>query len=169
MHGGTNPGPPKGSKNSLCHGIYACGLLDGEEEAFREAQVGKLDLEIKMLKIVLRRAYRAKAELARVEAAGGDGHVPYETSRDELTEGVRDQQGRAVVTKKTVKVHSVRRRRDFDEEIIRYSRAIERLERTRTQIVGGGGGGGRAQAFADLIDKMIAGAAEGDRGGDPDN
>ena len=59
LHGGHNPGAPKGNKNNLKHGVYSRALLDDDERALYETLVvNSMDDEIRMMKIRLHRALR---------------------------------------------------------------------------------------------------------------
>lgn len=55
-------GAPIGNKQTRDFGIYECGLIDEEEkDLFEGLSLDSLDYEIKMLRMRLRRAYRADA------------------------------------------------------------------------------------------------------------
>lgn len=64
MHGGTNPGPAKGSQHALKHGIYSTALTDDEKELWGDIEIGNLDNELRMVRIQYLRALKGGVEHA---------------------------------------------------------------------------------------------------------
>lgn len=62
MHGGKNPGAPRGNQNALKHGGYSRVIRDSERELYDQIQVGTLDDEIKFCKLLLARIGEAQKE-----------------------------------------------------------------------------------------------------------
>ena len=60
LHGGLSTGAPKGSKNALKNGIYATGLTSQERGFWHAVPVGGLHEEIKLARVLVRRALIAK-------------------------------------------------------------------------------------------------------------
>lgn len=140
MHGGTNPGAPKGNKNNRIHGIYSVGLTDEEIPIFDQVELGTVDAELRMTKIRLRRALRAELTdtelelIERTESPSMPGGLP---DYDEMVK------------------QEVLKRRDYAPVIDRLMGRIESLEKTRRELMNSGGGdGGLEKALADLIEKL---------------
>lgn len=60
MHGGTNPGPPKGNLNAWKYGGYSRAILPAERELYNLIKVGDLDEEIRICKLLLVRTAEAQ-------------------------------------------------------------------------------------------------------------
>lgn len=60
MHGGTNPGAPKGNQNAVTHGFYARGLHPDEAAGWDDVPLGDLDNEIKLCRVQLARVTAAQ-------------------------------------------------------------------------------------------------------------
>lgn len=105
MHGGKSPGPPQGNKNALKHGLCAKGFLIGEEKIWDDLPLGSLDDEIKVARIMLRRAFvadnpeqvtlflrrveRLEATRAAINEKGQGSHDPRATAR-QICETIRE-------------------------------------------------------------------------------
>jgi hypothetical protein len=115
LHGGKSTG----SRGALKHGIYSSGIAPDERELWEQIEVGSLDDEIRLAKLQLIRAAKAKLDQAdelethQETAESGHGmHGPY------------------------TKTSTVRKRPDFDGAIDRLLRRVGQLEAQRAQLTG---------------------------------
>lgn len=152
VHGGASTGPknpnkPYGNKNAVSHGLYASGLLDGEHEIYDSMEIGKVDDEIRITRILLKRAIDGQSRWERQKAAGGgDGELElYETTLN----GVASRDGQAV----SGRVKRVRRKKDFTTEIIRYTKMIGDLEVKKAHLESASKGGDDMEALRESIMK----------------
>ena len=140
MHGGTSPGAKKGNKYSLKHGLYSDGLLDGEENIFNAVEFGTLDNEIKMARVMLARAHAAQATYLKQAKhrpeddphgmeLGQVNDVDYNTG---TKEGKKDKKDK---TFKIVERTVHRRKKDFSEEIRKWTKTVSDLELKRKQLL----------------------------------
>lgn len=116
LHGGTNPGAPKGNQNARKFGIYSDTLTADERSIWNDIELGTLDDDIKIAKLQLRRAL-----IAQAKAEEGDGlELEVET----------DSNGPAGSTKSTQ-----RRRRGYEDIINRLLGRIGDLEAKRAELL----------------------------------
>jgi hypothetical protein len=153
LHGGKSTGPKKPNKpmgNSLAqtHGLYAVGMYPEEMDMYGTIAIGSLQDEIRIAKILLRRAMRAQLmwEMARGEIARANSgqvrQVMLESGLwdvDELTTetGVAgvDKDGNIIdIDKQRI----VRRKTDFANEIRQYQRLLVSLEAEHARLQEGG-------------------------------
>ena len=153
MHGGKSTGPKdrekaaesqRGNSNAERHGLYAVGMYPTEMDIYGTIAVGSLEDEIKMTKLLLRRACRAQLmwEMARGEISRASNS----TVRDKMLEsGLWDvdelttETGIAGVTKEGEivdidKQRIVRRKTSFADEIRHYERLLAKLEETHARL-----------------------------------
>lgn len=119
MHGGNNPGLPKGSKCARKYGIYDVGLTDAEKEIYFEIPLGNLDHEIRMIKVQLARALKAQKESTSKAFVQKDLKTVSETRTDNTLE----------------REEKTRKEPDFAKIIHMFSGRITSLEKTRTEIL----------------------------------
>lgn len=118
LHGGASTGPKdlRGNKNRATPGsLYSKFLSDEELELSDAVELGKVDDELKLCRIRLRRA------LAEEDAARGMPEL-------ESMQAKADKDPQGLVT---MQVHQVSRRRDYSSLVDRLLARIESLERTR--------------------------------------
>jgi hypothetical protein len=158
MHGGKSTGPKDkakqaaaqaGNENSRSHGLYADGLHADEFDLYGTIEIGNLKDEIKMTRVLLKRAFRAQLawELARGELNRADDATVKDAmigsglfNVDELSTEV----GIAGVTKEgdivdIDKNRIVRRKTSFADEIRHYQRLLTKLEETHARLQEGAG------------------------------
>ncbi len=80
MHGGTNPGAPKGNTNGIRHGIYAKALRPDELEEWEHIEVDGLDDEIRLVKIQL---VRAQIEINKLDSPPEESALPVVEIRED--------------------------------------------------------------------------------------
>lgn len=121
-HGGASTGPKdaRGNKNAAKPGsLYSKYLSDEELDLVDSVELGKVDDELMLCRIRLRRA------LAEEDAARGMPEL-------ESVQASADKNQRGVVT---MQVHQVSRRRDYSSVVDRLMARIESLERTRLLLL----------------------------------
>jgi hypothetical protein len=157
VHGGMSTGaktPRYGNKDAQKYGIYAAGYTDEEIKVLDSVPIGKLDDEIKAVRILVARAMRA---LKEVESAPNtlENKAGFELAEIELA-SVGDRKRQRTVSK----------RPDFRAIIDRGMGRITSLERARAEILSLGTDdmGQRAKAILDAIKSMDA-IEEGPAGG----
>ena len=125
---------PLGNLNSLKHGLYSDALLPGEGLLYESTEVGKLDHEIKITKLRLRRAYiaeRQQQELLASDDAREQQKALALDSTDTDTERVGFAEGKITSTK------VIRRTTDFGRAIHNLIGQLTRLENQRVLMLGG--------------------------------
>lgn len=153
LHGGKSTGPKDkekasasklGNKHTVEHGLYAVGMHPEEKDIYGTIAIGSLQDEIKMTKLLLRRACRAQLlwEVARGEINATENHSVREVmiesglyDVDELiTEtGVAgvDKEGNIIdIDKQRI----ARRKTSFADEIRHYERLLAKLEETHARL-----------------------------------
>lgn len=149
MHGGKNTGartPHKAfnNKNAMRLGLYTEAMYPDEQDIYGTIEIGSLQDEIKMVRLLLRRAMRAQFlwEVVRGDIA----RSPDGTVRDAmLASGLWDieelvtETGISGYDKDGVpleidKSKIVRRKTDFHDEIRQYARLLHRLEGQHQQL-----------------------------------
>jgi hypothetical protein len=147
-----NPGgAPKGSSNGSVSSIYSKGLLDDEVELFGKIDVAGLDDEIRMAKLMLRRAIVAQSRVQRIREIAeqqGDSATPesvameltrLEFTADEAPDPDR-KGGKAKPEPTTLRLTKrVFEGRDYWNEVQRFLGRIERLTATRATMGGNAG------------------------------
>ena len=135
LHGGTNPGAPKGNQNARKHGIYSDTLTVDEQGLWDDINVGSLDDDIRIAKLQLRRALMAQAK-----AEAGDGLdldlESVNTFMPEVSGGEGDdgeEVGQREQPRQTTTVQ--RRRRGYEDIINRLLGRIGDLEAKRAEIL----------------------------------
>ena len=118
VHGGASTGPktPNCAGNALKHGIYSEFLTDDENELAETIELGRVDDELKLCRIRLRRAL--EAEYAAQEELEIDEEIYREGGGDNV----------AAHEKKLKK-------RDYSTAIDKILGRIESLERTRRDLL----------------------------------
>jgi hypothetical protein len=153
LHGGKSTGPSPenaaGNSNALQHGLYSVGMHPHEMDIYGTIEIGTMKDEIKITKLLLRRACRAQLmwELARGEISRAGGS----TVRDKMLEsGLWDvdelttETGVAGIDKEgnivdIDKQRIVRRKTSFTDEIRHYERLLAKLEETHARLQEGAG------------------------------
>lgn len=122
LHGGVNPGAPKGNQNARKHGIYSDTLTADEESLWELIDVSSLDDQIRIAELQLRRAL-----IAQNKAEAGDG-----LDLDAILEnaGSGDEGGYANTS-------TQRRRRPYEDIINRLLGRIGDLKAKRAAIIAG--------------------------------
>lgn len=120
-HGGESPGAQVGNQWTKKHGIYGTYLTADEIASVDviRAQTGKLDAEIELLRVRIRRALKAEA---CAESNEHDGL--------ELQKFVDKQ-----ATEFTAGPERIYERVDYNGHIERLTRRLESLERTRAELL----------------------------------
>ena len=127
-HGGKIKGPPLGCQNQLVHGLYARYMTQDEDAVFDAIPVGRLEDEIKVLKLRLRRALAGQEMWDEQEARAVEEEELLETmplvqfEKEDKDVVLKDEPHRL----KRRKI--LRRKRDFLDEILRIAGTIGRLE-----------------------------------------
>lgn len=158
MHGGTSTGPTaagrakiseinKGNKNAENLGLYADGMHPHEQDIYGMVAVGDLQHEIRMTRLMLKRAYRAQFiwEAVRGQIARTREHGIKEAMLesglwdiDELvTETGTTGFDKDGIPQDIDKQRVVRRKTDFNAEIRQYAKLLDRLENTQRQLLEG--------------------------------
>lgn len=129
LHGGTNPGAPKGNQNARKHGIYSDTLTADEQGLWEEINVGSLDDDIRIAKLQLRRAL-----IAQAKAEAGDGlDLDLESVHTQATDPVEEGDEPVEPGKPSRTVQ--RRRRGYEDIINRLLGRIGDLESKRAQMI----------------------------------
>jgi len=119
LHGGASTGPKKpavGNKNAAKPGsIYSQFLTPEEQEAFDALELGRVDDELRLMRIRLARALKAEEESA---------------NKPELDSVTQRQGGGPSTVAKEVTL----KRRDYTKIIDSVTARIESLERTRAEL-----------------------------------
>lgn len=137
VHGGTNPGPPLGSKNGMTHGIYSTTYTEEEKALYSSMPLGIVDDELRMCRIRLVRALAAEK---------------MSDNKPELYE-MSVQTGRA--GRDTPQGEKKFRRTDFAHIIDRLTGRIESLERTRAELISNGAGGVGDEVIGRIVVEVI--------------
>jgi hypothetical protein len=116
MHGGKTP---KGTKGNRKHGLYSAALSPDEQEAWDEIQVGNVDREIRMAKIMLNRCLELNARINQ------DPNTMKNMAGLELSEVKSSEEG----------VSTTSKRPDTLMLIDRYMGRIASLEKTRAELL----------------------------------
>ena len=153
LHGGKAVPAPKGHKRALKHGLYTPGLLTGEKELvplFLKS-LGSIDEELIMVKIKLRRAWRAQKmweEAKRIKDTSKENQVTkgkikfrrqktdtkhYSLESEEVTASkIYDNNG-VEHTNRTVK--TVTKKEDYSGEIKTLTKLVSQLEMKRKELL----------------------------------
>ncbi len=129
MHGGNSPGPPKGSRHALKHGIYVKGFSPEELSDLPgiRATIGGVDEELVVAKIQLQRALKV---LRGVES-GEDEELGFELAERKEEDAFLSHDGETLPgTKRT----TVRKRPDYRAVIDRLLGRIAHLETVRASL-----------------------------------
>ena len=132
FHGGTNPGPPKGSTNGLKHGIYKAGYSEEEIKDLDtiRATIGKLDEELTLAKVMLKRTWVAMATAEKDQSAGFEMSEIKQTQRP--VAGV-DAQGNAITSMQTTR-EVIQKRPDYRAISDRFLARITNMEIARSNL-----------------------------------
>lgn len=117
-----------GGKSLRKHGIYAAVLSEEEQNAYDQIPIGRLDDELKIARIRLMRALKAKKE---VDDAPDD---PTNRAGMEIAE-IKQRTGKAGEQTVRAEQEISRRRTDYEAIIDRYLGRIGSLERTRAELL----------------------------------
>lgn len=124
LHGGTNPGAPKGNQNARKHGIYSDTLTADEQGLWDEISIGSLDDDIRIAKLQLRRAL-----IAQAKAEAGDGlTLDWERVQVPAVEEGQEEAGQPAITRD-------RRRQGYEDIINRLLGRIGDLEAKRAEMM----------------------------------
>lgn len=127
LHGGATP---KGGSGRPSHGIYRKTLSEEEQALWAAIQIGSVDDEIRMMKVMLNRAIELNAE---IRAAPND---PKNLAGFELTEIQRSSKGGKN------DINSTSKRPDTVAMIDRFAGRIAMLEKTRAELIAAAAGEG---------------------------
>lgn len=132
LHGGMNPGAPKGNQNARKHGIYSDTLTADEEGLWELIDVSSLDDEIRIAELQLRRAL-----IAQNKAEAGDGLDLDLDSVNTVLPAVSEdgEDGTGEQPRQTTTVQ--RRRRPYEDIINRLLGRIGDLKAKRATIIAG--------------------------------
>lgn len=125
LHGGATP---KGGPGRPSHGIYRKTLSDEEQALWAEIQIGSVDDEIRMMKVMLNRAIELNAE---IRLSPND---PKNLAGFELTEITRSSKGGKN------DINSTSKRPDTVAMIDRFAGRIASLEKTRAELLAAAAG-----------------------------
>ena len=131
-HGGKTPPTPTGLANPNAKmGIYSRFLSESDQALYHETEIGKVDDELRLMRVRLARTVKARADWEAQVAAGqiDAGTVMVERVNDES------------VTKDGVVVPTTKRTfrlPDFDKIEQACLARIESLEKTRKELIGEG-------------------------------
>lgn len=132
LHGGTNPGAPKGNQNARKRGLYTSVLTEAQKEMWDDVPVGDVSDEIKVAKLQLLEAMAGKAEqdqwLTIEDATKAKNKIPIEEIS--MRSG---KDGKKV----TSSVDVTRRRVNYDRAIHNIMNRIVRLENQQHILTGG--------------------------------
>ncbi len=132
-HGGKSTGAPLGTRNALKHGIYSAALLPDEADIWDDVAIGRLDDDIRIAKLQLRRALIAQNK------QHADGLELYEESIN--TGSPAESTGNDGEPKVSMPSSSTKRRRtQYDEVISRLLGRIGDLEQKRAEMLERSGG-----------------------------
>ena len=142
MHGGATP---RGGKGNPKHGLYTQALTPEEQAMFDGIQLGEMEREIRMAKIMLNRCLTLHAE---IQQAPNDEEAMLGF---ELSEIEQSERGRRIV----------RKRPDTYALIDRFMGRIANLEKTRAELIAAQGERGEdamdtARKVQDALKAMIA-------------
>ena len=120
-HGGLSKGggAPKGNKNAIKHGIYSSKLSSEEMEDFKSIELGSVDDELLLMRILLARELDKEAK---------------EAGKPELKEVIKNEGGGFAIPSETRKSKV----KDYDVSIEKIIGRIESLEKTRLLLDNGG-------------------------------
>lgn len=121
LHGGAAAKKNKGNSNARTHGIYSSVYSDEEKEIWDGIELGRIDDELKLCRIRLKRALEAE------QKADGELELDARTEEPAVIGGmpIDDEQ----IVKRSFK------RRDYSVLIDRLMVRIESLERTRVELM----------------------------------
>ena len=121
MHGGKAGVTHKNNSHAKKHGIYGSVLSDEEKELWEGLELGRIDDELKLCRIRLKRALEAE------QKAGNDLEIESRTEEPAVVGGVPINE--EIIEKRAYK------RRDYSVQIDRLMARIESLERTRLELI----------------------------------
>ena len=129
-HGGKSTGPPKGSQNGLTHGFYARGLHKREKERWAAIPLGTIEDELRMARVKLNRAWEAQKKWEEQQERD-PSTLDVEGVHETLSQGTDDKGKKiASMTRRTI-----RRKRDFSDEIAKFTRLVANLEKLRAELL----------------------------------
>lgn len=135
-HGGRNRGAPKGNIHREEVGIYSQYFTDEENDFLKQTELGKLDGELEVLRVRLRRLVIAARDIDSGKLTLELGGIAVEQVEENSSGTGGGDAGE--FTKNLIK--TVRRLPDVDSLIDRYTGRIANLERTRAELLGKIGG-----------------------------
>lgn len=147
-HGGTNPGPKKGSRHALKHGIYSDVLSPEDKKTYDRIELGSIDDEIRIARVQLRRALQEQ-ERQRAFA---------EATVDELRKGMEVQEIKTISGPNAAgqiqqSIEIKRTRKDYSKRIGQLLRLIAELEARKLEL--GQANPGSAEEIAAKIKKAL--------------
>lgn len=125
LHGGAAAKANKGKQYAKKHGIYSDVLSDEDKAIWDEIELGKVDDELKLCRIRLRRAVLADQQ----QASSEDGLELDSMTKEPPIVGGLPLDDEQPIVKKAYK------RRDYSAAIDRLTGRIESLERTRMELM----------------------------------
>lgn len=136
--GSKAPSPNKGAKRkapALDESFYGDTLLPGEAEVYDMIKMGDLEEELVIARYQLRRVLQAQQayEIAKEDPdnVDDDGFVSVELHYEQA--GTVAENGDIIPGPMTVK--RIRRRNDYTEHILKFTRLISTLEASRSEIL----------------------------------
>ena len=173
LHGGKAPDPPpapKGHKRSLVHGLYSSGLTQEEKTLYKSIKIDELDDELRMLKLKLRKAYKAqrmweeqqqskvkrrlirsiemKERLEEIIPDLMTIRIEKSTESRPIFAGLDENKDPIISYLTTTKRKVIRRKTDFSAEIIKLSNTIARLAIRRKELL-------ETAKGEDLVKKLV--------------
>lgn len=142
LHGGASKGAPKGNQNARKHGLYSEYFTEEEAKTLDTVELGKVDDELKLCRIKLRRWLKFENETEQALIDDPEAGMLIEDRKDEsISVKQPDPDGKPGESvdlpgeKKTIG----RKRINIEDNIDRLLRRIESLERTRKLLLGDDG------------------------------
>lgn len=133
MHGGTNPGAPRGSQNALKLGMYS--NIIREDEMDIQFELGSVDAELHLCRLKLRRAVTAQEEWDEALASQNEEQIEAQQELVEVeTQNGERPFGKDADTLPFSGTKKIKKRPNFEEIIYRLVQRIESLERTRKEL-----------------------------------
>ena len=125
LHGGAAAKANKGKQYAKKHGIYSDVLSEEDKALWDEIELGRVDEELKLCRIRLRRALLAEQQ----QSASEDGlELDAKTEEPPIVGGIPLDDEQPIVKK-------IYKRRDYSAAIERLMGRIESLERTRAELM----------------------------------
>lgn len=157
LHGGVNPGAPKGNQSARKHGLYSEYYTEEEEKTLDTVELGKVDDELKLCRIKLRRWLKFENETE--QALLTDPHAGMlleEHKHKSIDLGEPDPNATEPQPEPPSEITKTKKRINIEDNIDRLLRRIESLERTRKLLLGDDGD----SDFEAELEKMLDGDSQ---------